>query len=55
MKSIIDEMISRITPPDIRKVYRIHRELIHLLVRTAATAKDGHYDKNITASDGRSF
>ena len=55
MKNIIDEMISRITPPDIRKVYRVHRELIHLLVRTAATAKDGHYDKNITVHDGRAI
>ncbi|MDD6990410.1 MAG: alpha/beta hydrolase [Oscillospiraceae bacterium] len=55
MSSFIDHIISRINPPDIRKVYRIHRELIHLLVRTAATAKDGHYDRDITARDGRAI
>lgn len=55
MSSFIDKIISRINPPDIRKVYRIHRELIHLLVRTAATAKDGHYDRDIMARDGRAI
>lgn len=53
MLSFFDYIVRLIDPPDIRKVYRIHRELIHLLVRTAATAKDGHYDRDIIARDGR--
>ncbi|MCI7767905.1 MAG: alpha/beta hydrolase [Oscillospiraceae bacterium] len=53
MLSFFDHIVRLIDPPDIRKVYRIHRELIHLLVRTAATAKDGHYDRDIIARDGR--
>ena len=55
MLSFFDNIIRLIDPPDIRKVYRVHRELIHLVVRTAATAKDGHYDRNIIARDGRAI
>ncbi|MBQ5332247.1 MAG: alpha/beta hydrolase [Oscillospiraceae bacterium] len=55
MLSFFDNIIRLIDPPDIRKVYRVHRELIHLLVRTAATAKDGHYDRDIIARDGRAI
>lgn len=55
MIGLFDYIVSKIEPPDIRKVYRLHRELIHILVRTAATARDGHYDRDIIAGDGRAI
>jgi len=53
MLDLAEYIISRLDPPDIRRVYKQQRELMHLLVRTAANARDGHFDRDITARNGR--
>ena len=51
MNSIIDNIIKRLDPPDIRKVYKLHRELTSLAVHSAVRINDGHYDRFLTARD----
>lgn len=54
MKSFIDDMIRRFEPPDIRKFYKLHRELTSFAVHSAVRINDGHYDRFLTArEDGR--
>ncbi|MDE7292919.1 MAG: alpha/beta hydrolase [Oscillospiraceae bacterium] len=51
---MIDDIIRRIEPPDIRKFYKIHRELANFFVHSAVRINDGHYDRFLTArGDGR--
>ncbi|MGN0642313.1 MAG: alpha/beta hydrolase [Huintestinicola sp.] len=53
---MIDELISKvgrmIVVPDIRKVYKLRREITHFLVHHAVKMNDGHYDEYIKARDG---
>lgn len=51
MEKIIDDIIKHIDPPDIRRVYKLHRELTSLVVHSAARINDGHYDRFLTARD----
>ncbi len=55
MMTFIDRVIKSFDPPDIRKVYKLHRELVHLAVRSAVKINDGHFDRIITAPDGRNI
>lgn len=53
-EKIIDAVIRRIDPPDIRKVYKLHRRLVNFAVHSAAGINDGHFDRYITSRrDGR--
>lgn len=54
--NIIDSIIHRLEPPDIRRVYRLHRQLVSIAVHGAARANDGHFDRTLYAgSDGRAI
>lgn len=54
MREFIDNIIKHLDPPDIRKVYKLHRELTSLVVHSAVRINDGHYDRYLTArEDGR--
>ena len=55
MPSLVKKMISRFNPPDIRKFYKIHREIVHFMVRSAVKVNDGHFDKYVTAPDGHNI
>lgn len=56
IKKIIDGIIRRIDPPDIRKVYKLHRRLVNFAVHSAAEINDGHFDRCLTSRrDGRSI
>lgn len=52
MEKLLKTMIEHFDPPDIRKFYKLHREITHLLVHSSVKAGDGHSDMEITAADG---
>lgn len=53
MKELLLNIIKKIDPPDIRKFYKLHRDIVHLLVHSSVKAGDGHSDMEVTAEDGR--
>ena len=55
MPSLVKKLISSFNPPDIRKFYKIHREIVHFMVRSAVKVNDGHFDKYVTAPDGHNI
>ncbi len=52
MTALLKYISARLNPPDIRKVYKLHREAVHFIVHSAAYVNDGHYDRFIKAYDG---
>ena len=52
MSLVTDYLIRHFTPPDIRKSYRLHRDVVHFLVRNAVRINDGHFDRTIRGRDG---
>lgn len=55
MISFLKRIIESFDPPDIRKVYKLHREIVHLAVRSAVKINDGHFDRLVAAPDGHSI
>ena len=55
MPSLVKKLISSFNPPDIRKFYKIHREIVHFMVRSAVKVNDRHFDKYVTAPDGHNI
>ncbi len=52
MDRLVKKIISKLEPPDIRKVYKAQRSTAHFFVRNAAKISDGHFDRTVTVRDG---